>query len=997
MKTRMWVVLTVLCSMVGLPAAQDALEENFVHPPNSARPSGYWWWFNSLMDKDGITRDLQEFKAKGMGGVMMVWSTHGFGGDPIPQGPVFLSPEWRELYKHALREADRLGLEMGVNLCGGWCMGGPWITPENSGRWFLQSEMKLVGPQKFSGTLPLPGPKAGYDSPAELNVGKFIGLPIDKVDYRDTAVVAFRESEGSQLGEERKKALPAKSNRLDGNCFLPARQAMDQTLTPWTDLPGDHPIAPGDVIDLTAKLGPDGKLEWEVPEGSWTIVRTGHRMTGIGVSLPAAGADGLEVDWLSSAAVDQQWEHMAKLLLADAGPLVGKTLKYFATDSFEDGYPNWTAKLLEHFKHYRGYDPTPYLPVLAGRLVGSADVSERFLHDYRKTVADCMADKNYGHFAELARAQGMDTACEAAGPSWSGTMCMDGLKNLGRCAMPRGEFWRDLFVVNDQNQVGKQTATASHIYGRRTASAESFTSFQPHWDNTPEALKPIADRAFCEGINRIVFHTMTATRPQDGLPGYEYGAGTHFNPNVTWWPQAASSWISYVSRCQALLQSGTFVADVLFYNGDWAPNLVEPKHVDPALGKGYDYDVCNAEVLLTRLSVKDGRIALPDGPNYRLLVLPDTRRMPAEVMKKLKDLVRAGATVVGPRPESDPGLKNYPQADADIKNMAAQVWGDCDGKTVKQHAFGKGRVLWGSSLREILAGDGVFPDFITVNDNAFIDFIHRRVGKAEVYFLANRKNQAESVECRFRVAGKQPELWDPVTGIRRELPVFATRDRRTSIPLQFEPYGSIAVVFRRDTKSSKTEEATLGSNFNSLESVQQLAAPWTVQFDPHWFYPTAGLSGDQAEGLMVFEKLDDWSKRPEPAVRHFSGTVVYRTTFSLPKTSESQPRAGNSKPPHRLWVDLGVVANGTARVRLNGQDLGVVWCAPWRVEITAAVNSAGSNTIDIEVVNLWPNRLTGDAALPEAERRTRTNIPASANRPLLSSGLLGPVRIMTAK
>ncbi len=1004
MKKNIWVMLIMLCSIVGPAVARDALEEKFVHPPSSARPSGYWWWFNSLMDKDGITRDLQEFKAKGMGGVMMVWSSHGFGAGPIPQGPVFLSPEWRELYKHALREADRLGLEVGVNLCGGWCMGGPWITPENSGRWFLQSEIKLVGPQKFSGTLPLPEPKAGYDSPAQLNVAKFIGLPIDKVDYRDTAVVAFREPDGSQLRDERRKTLPAKSNRLDGDCFLQARQAMDQTLTPWTALPGDHPIAPGDVIDLTAELGPDGKLEWDVPEGTWTLLRTGHRITGIGVSLPVAGAEGLEVDWLSAAGVDQQWEHMAKLLLADAGPLAGKTLKYFATDSFEDGYPNWTATLLEQFKHYRGYDPTPYLPVLAGRLVGSADISERFLHDYRKTVADCMADNNYGHFAELARAHGMDTACEAAGPSWSGTMCMDGLKNLGRCAMPQGEFWRDLFVVNDQNQVGKQTATASHIYGRGTASAESFTSFQPHWNNTPEALKPIADRAFCEGINRIVFHTMTATCPQDGLPGYEYGAGTHFNPNVTWWQQAASSWISYINRCQALLQSGVFVADVLFYNGDWAPNLVEPKHVDSALGKGYDYDVCNAEVLLTRLSVKKGRIALPDGLNYRLLVLPDTKRMPAEVVKKLKDLVEAGATVVGPRPESDPGLKNYPQADADIKNMAAQVWGDCDGQAVKRHAFGKGRIIWGSSLREILAADGVPPDFVCSNNNAFIDFIHRRVGDAEVYFLANRNNQAEIVECLFRVAGKQPELWNPVTGTQRDLPEFESKDGRTTIPLLFEPYGSMAVVFRskgpkapgRQGTKVETADATLGSNFPKLKSVQELEGPWTVQFDPKWFYPTEGLGGDQAKGLMVFEKLDDWSKRAEPAIHHFGGTAVYRTAFSQAKTANSKSETGHAKSVQRLWLNLGVVANGTARVRLNGQDLGVVWCAPWRVEITGAVKSVG-NTLEVEVVNLWPNRLIGDTALPEAERRTRTNVPVDSNQPLLSSGLLGPVRIMMAK
>jgi hypothetical protein len=274
-------------------------------------------------------------------------------------------------------------------------------------------------------------------------------------------------------------------------------------------------------------------------------------------------------------------------------------LKYFGTDSFEDGYPNWTARLKEEFIKYRGYDPTPYLPVFRGYIVGNADVSGRFLHDYRRTIADCMADNNYGTLAEPSHGSGLAIQCEAGGPSWSGTIGMDALKNLGRCDSPQGEFWQDgIFVVNGQNRVGKQTASAAHVYGRKTASAESFTSFL-HWTEAPPDLKPTADRAFCEGINRFLFHTLIAQRPEDGQPGYEYGAGTHFNPNVTWWQQAAKPWVSYLSRCQAVLQSGEFVADVL-------------------------YDVCNAEVLLTRLSVKDGAITLPDGMHYRLLVLPET-------------------------------------------------------------------------------------------------------------------------------------------------------------------------------------------------------------------------------------------------------------------------------------------------------------------------------------------------------------------------------------
>jgi len=994
---RPWYILTAAivaanCMfMQHLPAQQAAakpvagdLERNFVTPPDSVKPSCYWHWFNNNVDKEGITRDLEEFKAKGMGGATI----YSLAGDGVPQGPIYLSPEWRELYKHALKEAGRLGLEIGVNFGSGWDIGGPWITKENSPRWFLQTELKLTGPRRFSGTLPLPGSMDGYDSPQ--HAWNFSDGKLEDLDYRDAAVVAFREPERARLGDgdARRKNLPAKSNRVDANVFTHPRVVMDPTLTPWSALPDDQPIAPGDVIDLTAKLGPGGKLDWDVPEGTWTIIRTGHRMTGASVNVPAKGGEGLEVDWLSSAALDQQWENLGKIHLADAGSLVGKTLKYFATDSFEDGYPNWTDKLLTEFIRYRGYDPKPYLPVLAGRLVGNAEMSERFLHDYRKTVADCMADNHYGHFAKLAHAQGMKTLCEAAGPSWSQTMCMDALKNLGRCDMPMGEFWRDLFLIDNQNQVGKQTASAAHIYGRQTASAEAFTSFLPHWEESPGVLKPVADRAFCEGINRFAFHGMTCTRPQDGKPGYEFSAGTHFNPNVTWWDQAAGPWLSYVNRCQALLQSGLFVADVLYYNGDGAPNLVEPKHVDPSLGKGYDYDVCNAEVLLTRLSVKDGRLVLPDGMSYRLLVLPESARMPVEVARKIRDLVEAGATVVGPKPESDPGLKDYPACDAEVKKIATEMWGACDGQQVKQQTCGKGRVFWGKTVREILLADGVSPDFDHPGD-AFIDFIHRTADGTEIYFLANRKDQAATVEATFRVSGRQPELWDPVSGQRRDLPKFESKNGCTTVPLEFEPDGSMFVVFRKklekpETRVRKPEETA--ANFPKLKPQQEISGPWTVQFDPQWFYPTNGLSGDQAKGLLVFDKLEDWTKRPEPAIRYFSGTAVYRKTFGFADPSTIK------NPESKIHLDLGTVKE-TAKVRLNGQDLGVVWCHPWRVEITAAIKP-GENKLEIEVVNLWPNRLAGDGKLPAEQRRTRTNIGAES---VPSAGLLGPVQILISE
>jgi hypothetical protein len=418
-----------------------------------------------------------------------------------------------------------------------------------------------------------------------------------------------------------------------------------------------------------------------------------------------------------------------------------------------------------------------------------------------------------------------------------------------------------------------------------------------------------------------------------------------------------------------MLQSGLFAADVLYYNGDWAPNLVGPKHVPAGLGKGYDYDVCNEEVLLTRLSVQDGKIVLPDGMSYRVLVLPDTTKMPAPVAQKLRELVQAGATVIGPKPLTDPGLKNHPQCDDEVKKIGEELWG---GKT------GKGRVFADKTEREILLADGIQPDFEAAGaPDTFIDFIHRTTPEAEIYFLANRKDRPEKVTATFRVNGKQPELWDAVSGQRRDLPQFKMENGRTSIPLEFDPNGSMFVVFRKPTTATAGE----GSNFLSLETAQTLEGPWTVQFDKDWFYPATN-------NVVVFDKLEDWSKRPEDAVKHFSGTAVYKKTF---------PVSALPSPVSKVFLDLGAVVE-TAKVTLNGKDLGVVWCDPRRVDITEAIKT-GENELEIEVVNKWPNRLIGDAKLPADQRRTRTNItkynsPKTGEPTLQPSGLLGPVRLL---
>ncbi len=969
--------------------------QGFMSPPDSAKSSTYWWWFNGLINKEGITRDLEEFRKQGIGNVLMINTKDGLQGVSVPLGEKLLSPEWRELYKHAICEAARLNIEVGVNLSSGWCMGGPWITPEYAGRWFLQSELSVTGPRKFSEKLPLPGNRAGYDNVFNPpGFKEYIDLPLEKLDYRDTIVVAIPDNDGdaSRFSDERGgEILSAKTNRKDASSHAKAIDVLAPTLVPWNKLTEDKPIPVNRVIDLTSKMSADGTLDWDVPPGKWIIIRTGHRMTGSKLLIAQPEADGFSVDWFAPEGVDLQFENMGKILLEDAVGIKGNTLKYFHDDSFEDGFPNWTDKILTRFEEYRGYDPKPYIPVFSGIIIGNAEISDRFLHDYRKTVADCMADKHYEHFADVCHKNGLLVQNEAAGPSRSGSICMDGLKNLGKSDYPMGEFWigkrhdeegglsNDLpygetRLENGQNKVTKMVASAAHIYGKETVSAEAFTSHR-HWKDSPDMLKQSLDRAFCEGVNRIFIHTSTATRPEDGKPGYEYGAGTHFNPNITWW-EKSNAFLSYVARCQYLLRQGKFVADVLYYNGDWAPNIVEPKHIDPALGKGYDYDVCNEEVLLTRLSVKDKRIVLPDGMSYRVLVLPNTTRMPVPVAKKIKELVKAGATVIGPKPNTDPGLKNYPKCDQDIKNIATEVWGNNDGEKIKLHQYGNGRVFTEEPVRDILQKNGIKPDFEYSGENVWIDFIHRTTSDSEIYFLANRKKETAKTECLFRIKDHTPEIWDAVSGIVTK-PECKIVDDRISISLDFAEFQSLFIVFSKSHSNPiQKDKAWVYQETSGFSDLLKIDGSWQVRFDPKWGGPEE----------ITMNELQDWSIYHDNRIKYYSGKAYYLKNFNLDEKFSS----GKS-----LFLDLGVVKN-IAQIWLNGKDLGIVWTSPWRIDISNVVKSK-DNILKIEVINLWPNRLIGDAALPKEKRLTSTNIAFSPDEKLLPSGLLGPVKITEGK
>ncbi len=1073
------ILLSVFCAGVALAA--DSLDQGFANPPLQARTRAYWWWLNGNVDKAAITKDLEWMKKIGMGGGLIFHAGVG----PTPKGPNFGSPGFRELFKHAVQEADRLGLELTLSPQSGWNLGGPMITPDQTPKHITWSETQLRGPSSCNQVLPLPpcrdkfyrdarvlayrikseamgrvprpevkassitngkrtdavvdgNDRTTWTSTLHWKVAKMPGISATNPEWLEfdfAAPVTFtglkilspgmprwqpRKGELQVKGEDgvlrsvapfetakkdlAEMAFPAVSGKtfrlvfheafdrwpdaesvsvgevvflgadgkpLDfGKPLTPVHllesksmyeEGANATVTdPLPFKPGDEDARPEDVVDLTAKLEKDGTLRWDVPEGTWQVIRFGYTVNNGHVVW---GWGGYVVNYLDPEALKAYWRQVVDPLLDDIKPYLGKSFRGFETDSWEGGGINWTERMPEEFKKRRGYDPIPYLPVFAGRIVQSRNASNRFLYDWRKTVGELMADNHYAVMAKLAAERGLMIHCEAGGPH-AGPF--DALKNLGRCDWPMGEFWIPKPERGSDRNCMKVAASAAHLYGKPIACGESFTSWL-HWNDTLWCKqKPIFDRNACEGLNLVYWHAFTCSPASMGIPGQDYTAGTHFNPQITWANQA-QGFIGYLDRCQFLLQQGQFVADVAYYYGDHVPNVPGDKQTDPAkVLPNYDYDFLNEEMLL-QMQVKAGRLILPSGMSYRLLVLPDLKVMSLAVLKKVEQLVQAGAAVAGPRPEQNPSLTGGADADATFKSLCERLWG-------------QGKILT-KPAKDVLSGLGVLPDFEAkgIQGTDKLDYIHRRTGEAEIYFLSNQAAEPVRFTGVFRVQGKQPELWDAVTGQTRLATQFQPIQDRTAVSLELPPYGSLFVVFRKPAAASSS-----ASNFPVLLPIQTLEGNWTVRFDPKWGGP---------EKPVTFPKLEDWTTRPEEGIKYYSGTATYRKSFDL------QSKICN--PKSKIFLDLGEVKE-MAEVRLNGKDLGVVWCPPWRVEITGVVKAMG-NELEIDVVNNWPNRMIGDGKLPKEKRFTKAAYMGTdwygpgadgKERPLFPSGLLGPVRMM---
>jgi hypothetical protein len=728
------------------PGGDSLSEKEFGEPPISARPGAFWPWLNGSVSLAQITRELEEMKDKGMSGAD-IWDV-GALSDPehlIAAGPAFMGPESVQAIAHTIREGNRLGLQIGMLAASGWNAGGSWVKPEDAGKGLFVSTTRVQGPRRFSEALPFP--KVPDNCPKGTN-----GLP---VYFREIAV----------------QALPASAERRLGDL--------------------------ASVIDLTGRMTKDGRLTWDVPAGEWDILRFVSFNTGYQLILPSPNSAGPMIDFLDPGSTQKHFQYLIDRILAglNTKTFAGTSFHHMEVDSMELGEDTaWTETAVRIFQRDYGYDPLPYLAVLKGWKTARADLGERFLYDWKKHISDLFIASHYRTARTLLNRYGLELCAEAGGPGppiWD-TCPVDALKALGSVDIARGEFWvkhRGIWLV-------KEIASAAHIYGKRIVDAEAFTSWR-HWEGSPYSYKQLADQAMCEGLNRFTFHTFDHSPEGAGLPGLAYHAGTRINVNQTWWPKARP-YLYYLGRCCYLLQRGHFVGDVCYYYGDEAPNFVPAKSVAPSLGYGYDYDVVNTEVILDRMSVKDGRIVLPDGMSYALMVLPERSDMDLAVLKQLETMVKAGGTVVGPKPSRSNGLVDYPRRDEQVGRLAGRMWGECDGQGVKEQRYGKGRILWNRPLRDVLREGGSGPDFsYTGRDRrTALDYLHRRTGAEDIYFVINKTERWEDVDCVFRVKDKQPELWLPETGEVRRVAFYDALGAGTRVSLRLAPAGSVFVVFR---------------------------------------------------------------------------------------------------------------------------------------------------------------------------------------------------------
>ncbi|OUJ73502.1 glycosyl hydrolase [Hymenobacter crusticola] len=1151
------------------PAAATYLKTIFQNPPESAKPWVFWYWMNAAVSREGITADLEAMREAGIGGAYLM-PINGAANPPALSPPAEqLTPQWWQMVRHAMQEADRLGVKLAMHVSDGFALaGGPWITPELSMQKVVFAQTQAVGGRRYSQVLPQPQATKGYyrdiavyayPTPAGGTASTYTTKPqvttnATGTDANAASLIEAGNKKGFQSSAPcwieykfdkpftcrsiriRSKGYNYQANRLlvetsdDGQQFRPVGRlqaprsgwqdssAVTHAIVPTTaryfrflynpegsepgaedldaakwkqslkvteirlseearinqyegkngevwrvskrttaqQVPDNLCVPLAKMVNLTNKLGPDGRLTWDVPPGRWTILRVGHTSTGA-VNTTGGGARGLECDKFNPEAITLQFNSWFGEAIKQAGPdLASRVLKIFHVDSWECGSQNWSTNFAAEFQKRRGYDPMPYLPVMAGVPMQSADVSERFLFDVRQTIAELVNDKFYATLADLAHAKGCTFTAEAVAP----TMVSDGLLHYKNVDVPMGEFWFRSPTHDKPNDM-LDAISGAHIYGKNIVQAEAFTELGVAgmaWDEHPALVKTLQDRHYALGVNRLVNHVFVHNPWLDRKPGMTLSnIGLFFQRDQTWW-KPGRAWVDYTRRCQALLQLGRPVVDVAVFTGEETPrrailpdrlvpdlpgifgpevvasekkrlankglpmrqmpykvnftaNLTDAESwIDPL--HGYAYDSFNKDALLNLATVKNGRVELPGGASYGVLVVPgaqamspDSTSMSPEVASKLLALAKAGATVLlDKKPSRSPELKGYPAADQEVQQLTTSLQQlalqntsgspspfserGAGGEARRQNGpnaapttpsvASPGRVIKGPFTTDSFQSLGLERDVVATSPDGQrankLAWMHRTDSQFDIYFISNQLDSVRTIDLSLRVAGRVPELWDPVTGETHLASDWQVEKGHTRLPLRLDRNSSVFVVFRQATNE---QAAHTGKNWLETEPAQTLTGAWQVSFDPKSHRPSQPIA---------FQELTDWSKNPDELIKHYSGTATYTKTFTWKAAKVKQKR---------VYLELGQVAN-LAEVRVNGQPCGIAWTAPYRVDITQALKK-GKNQLSIDVTNTWANRIVGDRALPKDQQITQTtaayNFP---EKPLLPAGLFGPVTISTA-
>jgi hypothetical protein len=958
-------------------------------------------WHGWLKDEDDLRHCLQSMKQAGIGGALVMYFQQESDEVAKQMGPLMIT------------EAEKLRVQINIHQAPGWCgSGGPWIRPEQAQQRLVWSELKLTGGKRFEGELPRPQ----YEVPRRRH-------PLEDADWlREVAVLAFPAAK-----KEKAVVQQAKLGAMDYVSRYPPRYVAPRARYP--ELPADCIVPRTGIVDLSARYR-DGRLSWDVPDGAWIVLRLATAPVGLGPVM--AREQGFDCDKMDKQAVEHHFGSFLGKLIAASGPAAGKTLVSTHVDSWESGMQNWTLRMREQFRRRRGYDPVPLLPAVAGYAVESLEITQRFLWDLRQTVSELVADYYAGHLRELANKHGMRLSIE----SYEGPL--EDLIFGGRADEPMCEFWGvkplppggGLPSGGHVPRGARLQASSAHVYGKTVVGAESFTD-GPTWDMHPARFRRATVAAMCEGVNRFVFHRFCLTKAGRPLGHPPFGHGVYHDGQQTWWSWSKPFHES-LARSQWMLRQGLFVADYCRILPEAHPGSPRDALVPPV--QGYNYDCAPAEVVLTRMQVKKGRVVLPDGMSYRLLVLHKTPTMTPALLTKLRDLVKDGAVLLGDPPIASPSLSNYPACDQQVQALARELWGADPEKTEQDREVGKGRVLRGMTPEQALARLGVQPDVASDGGDA-IRWIHRRSDAMDLYLVGNTGETDLRSSCAFRITGRQPELWWPGSGRCQTAAIWKRRTDTTQLPLQLRSGESVFVVFRRpavadpiasldhdgttilkpDARAARADDVDLvildngglqlsARKHGRFEACSQagrryavtvarqpdpvaITGPWEVRFQLGWGAP------EQA----TFNRLISWHEHADIGIRYFSGHATYTTEVRMDKALLAD---------HRRWIlDLGNIGV-IAEVSVNDHPTGILWKKPFELDVTEALRG-GENRLQVTVVNTWVNRIVGDRLGKRKEgeelfihgsalggKKTGYGRGLDPDQGLVESGLIGPVRLV---